>query len=55
VSARLHERSGARLLAPVARLGSAPTVIPAAKPLEDAVLPSQDRLTQAIFDLLSAE
>jgi len=52
VAARLHAQAGAHLLAPVARLGAAPTVIPAAKALEDAVLPSQDRLAAAIFRLL---
>lgn len=40
------------LLTPVVRLGTAATVIPAAKPLEDAVLPSVKMLEEAIFTLL---
>jgi len=53
VAAQLHALTGDHLHAPVARLGSAPTVIPAAKPLEDAVLPSQAVLAAAIFKLLA--
>ena len=54
VAAQMHALAGAALRAPVARLGAAPTVIPAAKALEDAVLPSQDRLAAAIFRLLES-
>jgi pyruvate dehydrogenase E1 component beta subunit len=53
VAAQVHARAGDRLHAPVVRVGAAPTVIPAAKALEDAVLPSQATLAAAIFDLLS--
>ena len=52
VAAQIGALAGSSLLAPVARLGAAPTVIPAAKPLEDAVLPSLEVLEAAIFDLL---
>jgi 2-oxoisovalerate dehydrogenase E1 component len=52
VAAQLHAQPGAQLHAPVARLGAAPTVIPAAKALEDAVLPSQAMLAAQIFKLL---
>lgn len=55
VAAQVHAQLGEHLAAPVARVGAAPTVIPAAKALEDAVLPSQAMLAQAIVDLLSAE
>lgn len=54
VAARLCTKAGDHLLAPVARLGSAPTVIPAAKVLENAVLPSQAMLEQMVFDLLAS-
>ncbi|GIK75575.1 MAG: dehydrogenase E1 protein subunits alpha/beta [Chloroflexota bacterium] len=52
VATQVHALAGDRLHAPVARLGAAPTVIPAAKPLEDAVLPSQAMLAAQIFKLL---
>ena len=52
VAAQMHARVGNQLLAPVTRLGAAPTVIPAAKALEDAVLPSQAMLARQIFALL---
>lgn len=52
VAAQIHALAGDRLHAPVARIGAAPTVIPAAKALEDAVLPSQDALAAQIFELL---
>ncbi len=55
VAARLHALVGDRLHTPVARIGAAPTVIPAAKPLEDAVLPSLPMLEQALYDLFSTE
>ncbi len=42
-----------RLKAPVARLAAADTIIPSAKPLETEVLPSPERIEQAIYDLLS--
>jgi len=53
VAAQLHAQVGDHLHAPVVRIGAAPTVIPAAKALEDAVLPSQAMLTAALFDLLA--
>jgi pyruvate dehydrogenase E1 component beta subunit len=54
VAACLHAWVGSALLAPVARLGAAPTVIPAAKPLEDLVLPSLAALEEAVCALLAA-
>ena len=53
VAAQISALAGDRLLAPVARLGAAPTVIPAAKALEDAVLPSTASIEAAIFELLT--
>jgi 2-oxoisovalerate dehydrogenase E1 component len=55
VAAQVHALAGNRLHAPVARIGAAPTVIPAAKPLEDAVLPSQAMLAAAIFKLIERD
>jgi pyruvate/2-oxoglutarate/acetoin dehydrogenase E1 component len=52
VAAAVYERLGDRLLAPVRRLGAAPTVIPAAKPLEDQVLIGEAALEAAILELL---
>ncbi|MFM7172224.1 MAG: dehydrogenase E1 component subunit alpha/beta [Caldilinea sp.] len=54
VAACLHGWAGSDLLAPVARLGTAPTVIPAAKALEDLVLPSLEALEEAVCALLAA-
>jgi pyruvate/2-oxoglutarate/acetoin dehydrogenase E1 component len=54
VAACLHGLAGSDLLAPVARLGTAPTVIPAAKALEDLVLPSLEALEEAVCALLAA-
>lgn len=53
VAAQISAQASDRLLAPVARLGAAPTVIPAAKVLEDAVLPSAASIEAAIFELLT--
>ena len=53
VAAQISALAGDRLLAPIARLGAAPTVIPAAKALEDAVLPSSATLEAAILKLLT--
>jgi 2-oxoisovalerate dehydrogenase E1 component len=53
VAALLHAQAGEQLLAPVMRLGAAPTIIPAAKALEDALLPSEALLEEAIYSLLS--
>lgn len=52
VAAAVYERLGDRLLAPVRRLGAAPTVIPAAKPLEDQVLIGEPTLESALLELL---
>lgn len=52
VAAQVYALVGDQLHAPVVRLGAAPTVIPAAKALEDAVLPSQTMLAAQIFRLL---
>jgi pyruvate/2-oxoglutarate/acetoin dehydrogenase E1 component len=54
VAARLHAQVGLRLAAPVHRLGAAPTVIPAARALEEQVLPSEAALMAAVLDLLRA-
>lgn len=54
VVAQLHGRIGQQLVAPVSRLGAAPTVIPAARPLEEQVLPSAAAIETAILDLLRA-
>ena len=53
VAAQISALAGDRLLAPVARLGAAPMVIPAAKALEDTVLPSTASIEAAIFELLT--
>jgi pyruvate dehydrogenase E1 component beta subunit len=55
VAATVYERLGDRLLAPVRRLGAAPTVIPAAKPLEDQVLVGEAALESALLELLRAQ
>ena len=56
VAAAVYERLGALvgdgLLAPVRRLGIAPTVIPAARALEDQVLIGETQLEAAILELL---
>ncbi|MBK8799640.1 MAG: hypothetical protein IPM07_26545 [Anaerolineales bacterium] len=53
VAAQVSVQAADRLLAPVARLGAAPTVIPAAKTLEETVLPSASSIEAAIFELIS--
>lgn len=52
VAAQLHAQLGPRLAAPVRRLGAAPTVIPAARALEEQVLPSAATITAAVLELL---
>ncbi|MBK8048118.1 MAG: alpha-ketoacid dehydrogenase subunit beta [Anaerolineales bacterium] len=52
VAAQLYAALGAQLHAPVQRLGAAPTVIPAAKSLEDQVLVSTAVIRDAVFELL---
>ena len=54
VAAAIYAALGNRLLAPVVRLGAQPTVIPAAKALEEQVLVSASILEAAIFQLLQA-
>jgi pyruvate/2-oxoglutarate/acetoin dehydrogenase E1 component len=54
VAALLAAALPERLVAPVRRLGAAPTVIPAAKALEDALLLSSAAIEQAVLELLSA-
>ena len=54
VAALLSAALPERLAAPVRRLGAAPTVIPAAKALEDALLLSAAAIEQAVIELLSA-
>ncbi|HEU5439198.1 MAG TPA: transketolase C-terminal domain-containing protein [Ktedonobacterales bacterium] len=53
VAARIYGACYAQLRAPVVRLGAAPTVIPAAKALEDAALVSDESLLSAIMEVLS--
>lgn len=53
VAAQIHARLGDRLLAPVARLGAAPTVIPAARSLEDQILVSAAAIEGAVMELLA--
>jgi pyruvate/2-oxoglutarate/acetoin dehydrogenase E1 component len=55
VAAQIYRRAGSRLHTPVRRLGAAPTIIPAAKLLEEQVLPSTAALEVAILELLSAD
>jgi pyruvate/2-oxoglutarate/acetoin dehydrogenase E1 component len=52
VAARLYAACHAELRRPIARLGAAPTVIPAAKALEERVLVSEDAIVSAILALL---
>lgn len=52
VAAQLHALVGQQLVTPVRRLGAAPTVIPAARALEEQVLPSAATITAAVLDLL---
>lgn len=52
VAARIYDACYAQLRAPVRRLGAAPTVIPAAKSLEDAALVSEESLLSAIMEVL---
>lgn len=54
VAASIYAALGARLRAPVIRLGAQPTVIPAAKSLEDQVLISASVIEAAILQLLQA-
>mgnify|MGYP001175360398 CR=1 FL=1 len=52
VAASIYDVAGRKLQAPIRRLGTAPTVIPAAKALEDQVLVSPEAIEEAILDLL---
>lgn len=54
VAAQVSALAGSGLHAPVQRLGAAPTVIPAAKPLEEQLLPSEAAIEAAIYGLLAA-
>lgn len=54
VAASVYAALGNRLLAPVVRLGAQPTVIPAAKTLEEQVLVSSSALEHTILQLLQA-
>lgn len=54
VASRIYEGLHGRLLAPVACLGAAATVIPASKPLEEELLVSSDKILQAVLKLLSS-
>lgn len=54
VAARLHALVGRELATPVQRLGAAPAVIPAARTLEEQVLPSAASIRAAVLDLLRA-
>ncbi len=52
VAAVLQERLWRRLKAPVARVGALDTVVPTAKPLEQVMLPSPQRIEEALINLL---
>lgn len=52
VAAQLHAASDLHLLRPVRRLGAQPTVIPAAKPLEDRLMVSEETIVESVIGLL---
>jgi pyruvate/2-oxoglutarate/acetoin dehydrogenase E1 component len=52
VAALLTEHLWGRLQAPIKRVAALDTIIPAAKPLEAAVLPSPEAVEEAIFEVL---
>ena len=54
VATRLYDACGEELRAPIARLGAAPTVIPAAKTLEEGVLVSEEAIFFAVQGLLES-
>ncbi|MCC7438501.1 MAG: alpha-ketoacid dehydrogenase subunit beta [Armatimonadetes bacterium] len=53
LAARLYESCMGRLACPIVRIGAMPTVIPAAKHLEDEILPSETTILNAILKVLS--
>lgn len=52
IAARLHKELFGRLKAPVGRLGSVRSPVPFSKPLELAYMPGQDRIAEAILQVL---
>jgi acetoin:2,6-dichlorophenolindophenol oxidoreductase subunit beta len=52
IAARLHQDLFGQLKAPVARLGAARSPVPFSKPLEMAYLPGQERILDAIMQVL---
>ena len=52
IAARLHQHLFGKLKAPVARLGAARAPVPFSKPLEMAYLPGQERIAEAVRQLL---
>jgi acetoin:2,6-dichlorophenolindophenol oxidoreductase subunit beta len=54
VATRLYDTCGKELRAPIARLGAVPTVIPAAKTLEEGVLVSEEAIFFAVQGLLES-
>ncbi|CAN7245531.1 pyruvate dehydrogenase complex E1 component subunit beta [Pseudoduganella sp. LjRoot289] len=52
IAARLHKELFGRLKAPVGRLGSVRSPVPFSKPLEMAYMPGQDRIAEAILQVL---
>jgi pyruvate/2-oxoglutarate/acetoin dehydrogenase E1 component len=53
IAARLQETMFGKLRAPVRRVGAADIIIPAARQLEQAVLPSSGEIEKAIFEVLA--
>jgi pyruvate/2-oxoglutarate/acetoin dehydrogenase E1 component len=53
VAAALTERLWGKLKGPVVRVGAADTIVPTARPLEDAVLPSPGTIEKAIYKILA--
>ena len=52
IAARLHSDLFGQLKAPVARLGAVRSPVPFSKPLEMAYMPGQDRIAEAILNLI---
>jgi pyruvate/2-oxoglutarate/acetoin dehydrogenase E1 component len=52
VAARIEQALWGQLQAPIRRLASLNTIVPAAKPLEEFYLPSVEKIEQAIYEVL---
>jgi pyruvate dehydrogenase E1 component beta subunit len=53
IAARLHRELFGQLKAPVARLGSERSPVPFSKPLEMAYMPTAERITDTIRQILN--